>query len=333
MQSQEKEVFTKPAPRCLAVEPCWPVADIAEDVRNGLLQNPRSLPPKYFYDEYGARLFERICDTPEYYPTRTEDQLLQKYAEEIIEVSLPRVITELGAGSSRKTRRLFDACEQLKHQCSYAPFDVCEPMLIQSASELENEYNWLTTTPLLGDYHAGLANLPIENTLKLFVFLGSTIGNFEEEEMMAFISDLRQQMHTGDFLLLGADRVKDKSVLDAAYNDAEGITEAFNLNVLRVLNRETGSNFETEAFQHQASFNTDKNQIEMHLLALRDQEIDFKKLQLSTQIMAGERILTEISRKFEKKDIESCLQQHGFEISRHFEADDDWFSLVLARAI
>ncbi len=317
---------------CVQVKPTRPVSSIFDDVRTGLLNAPRSLPPKYFYDDHGARLFERICDTKEYYPTRTENTLLHACAGNIIEISNPAHIIELGAGSSRKTRRLFDACETLEHICSYSSFDVCEPILIQSAIELENEYPWLTTRPLLGDYNAGLGNLPIDNETNLFVFLGSTIGNFSKDEMSSFLNDLGMTMNSGDYFLLGADRVKSTDVLNAAYNDSRGITAEFNLNLLNVLNRETGSNFDLSKFQHRAEFNTAASQVEMYLDVLEPQLVEFKKLKMATQFNQGEHILTEISRKFEKNEIEDALRKNGFEISRHFEADDAWFSLILARA-
>ncbi len=332
MLSPEKVKLAGQQSGCVQVKPTRPVSSIFDDVKSGLLNLPRSLPPKYFYDEYGAQLFERICDTEEYYPTRTENTLLHACAGEIIEISSPAHIIELGAGSSRKTRRLFDACEKKQHVCSYSSFDVCEPILIQSAVELENEYPWLTTRPLLGDYNAGLGNLPIDNETNLFVFLGSTIGNFSNDEMFSFINDLGKTMNSGDYFLLGADRVKDTAVLNAAYNDAQGITAKFNLNLLNVLNRETGSNFELSNFEHRAEFNTAANQVEMYLDVLGSQLVEFKKMDLATQFNEGEYILTEISRKFEKNEIEDVLRQSGFDIAEHFEADDEWFSLILARA-
>jgi L-histidine N-alpha-methyltransferase len=203
------------------------VPDLAKDVLDGLLQLPRTLPPKYFYDVRGSQLFEQICTTPEYYPTRTEDKLLANYGKDIIEKTKPEQILELGSGNSQKTRRLFDACTSIDHACEYAPFDVCEPMLEETAEKLQSDYDWLTVKPLLGDYHAGLGNLPDIDGIRLFIFLGSTIGNFTPEETNIFFSEIRQCMKPGDYFLLGADRVKKKFVLDAAYNDAQGITAEF----------------------------------------------------------------------------------------------------------
>ncbi|MEJ2761143.1 MAG: L-histidine N(alpha)-methyltransferase [Gammaproteobacteria bacterium] len=176
-------------PSCISVIPTRHVPDLIEDVRNGLLNRPRQLPPKYFYDDAGSELFERICVTDEYYPTRTEDALLARHGADIIALAAPDRIIELGSGSSRKTRRLFDACEAGDHMCSYTPFDVCEAALEQAAADLIGIYPWLEVTPLLGDYHAGLGNLPPGEGTGIYVFLGSTIGNFEPDQARDFIRE------------------------------------------------------------------------------------------------------------------------------------------------
>jgi L-histidine Nalpha-methyltransferase len=333
MQSTEKSTTSGTDKVCLAIQPSRTVTSLQEDVKFGLFHAPRSLPPKYFYDERGSQLFDRICTTPEYYPTRTEDRLLTEKAKDIISEARPDLLIELGSGTSKKTRRLFDASETLGHQFSYAPFDVCEPMLEFAAEELDARYDWLDTRPMLGDYHAGLANLPVATGTNLFIFLGSTIGNFNLVETNDFISDLRKRMSSGDYFLVGADRVKDISILNAAYNDAEGFTADFNLNVLRVLNRELGSNFDLDKFQHLSFFNEDASQIEMYLVALEKQEVIFDKLQTSIVLEQGERILTEVSRKFEYAEIESLFTASGFELVKHYEADNKYFSLLLVRAI
>ncbi|MBT7953064.1 MAG: L-histidine N(alpha)-methyltransferase [Gammaproteobacteria bacterium] len=333
MQSLQKNTRKDFDAPCHLIEPSFYVPNLKEDVRTGLLEAPYSLQPKYFYDERGSQLFDSICNTPEYYPTRVEDELLQLYADSIIAETLPKQIIELGSGTSRKTRRLFDACESKAHCCSYAPFDVCEPMLIQTANDLHSTYSWLDVSPLLGDYHAGLANLPLEYNRNLFVFLGSTIGNFEPEEAKSFILDLRNKMIDGDFFLIGADRVKNINVLNAAYNDSRGLTAEFNLNVLRVLNRELGSNFDLNKFQHQAHYNIEKGRIEMHLLSLEAQKIDIDSLKASFNLQQGEKILTELSHKYEFDEIESLLTNSGFELVKHYQPDNQYFSLLLARAV
>lgn len=316
---------------CTRVKPTRHMPDMLETVRNGLLESPRTIPTKYFYDDRGSMLFDRICETDEYYPTRTEDSLLSKHGVDIIAESLPDQIIELGSGSSVKTRRLFDACEVHTHICGYAPFDVCEPVLTQTACDLWLEYQWLQITPLLGDYLAGLGNLPATEGVRMFVFLGSTIGNFPLDEAREFIREIRDCMRPGDYFLLGADRVKDSNILNAAYNDAEGLTAEFNLNVLNVLNREMNADFDPAGFAHQAAFNKELSRIEMHLVSKRDQEVHLGKIEMTISLSSEEKILTEISRKFRFSELETMLETSGFNIINHFESANHYFSLILSR--
>lgn len=316
---------------CIPVTPTRHVPDLEEDARKGLLAAPRALPPKYFYDERGSSLFEQICCTDEYYPTRVEDALLSVFSNEIISKTRPQQILELGSGSSRKTRRLFDACEMQQHTCQYAPFDVCKPALNQAAAELAAEYDWLDVMPLLGDYHAGLGNLPSLDGGRMLVFLGSTIGNFSDKEAIDFVREVRSVMQSGDYFLIGADRMKDHKVLHAAYNDAEGVTAEFNLNVLRVLNEELGASFDINNFSHEARFNQQHKRIEMYLVSKKQQDVRFSQLDENIILAEGEKILTEISRKFEFEEIESLLVSSGFTIIQHFEPENQYFSLVLAQ--
>ena len=333
MQSLEKMSSIEEDITCHSVEPSRTVTSLSTDVCTNLFESPRSLPPKYFYDERGSLLFDQICATPEYYPTRKEDKLLQLYATQIIGSTLPEHIIELGSGNSRKTRRLFDACAYLDHHCSYAPFDVCESMLQQAASKLGQDYGWLEISPLVGDYLAGLENLPRAEAANFFIFLGSTIGNFSPNEAEDFLQDLRNCMKKRDFLLIGADRIKDIGILNAAYNDAQGLTAEFNLNLLNVINRELGSNFDIKKFRHQANFNSELNQIEMRLITLEEQDVRFDLLNRTTKLENGESILTEISRKFEAYEIENMLTNHNFKVLEHFQTEDEYFSLLLVKAI
>ena len=317
--------------QCISIVPARHVPDLAEDARAGLLERPRSLPPKYFYDAHGIGLFNRICATPEYYPTRTEEALLKRFGDEIIALARPGYLVELGSGSSTKTVHLFNACEQQGHTCVYAPFDICEPALVEAAGNLREAHPWLDVRPLLGDYHAGLANLPRYPGAGMYLFLGGTIGNFTPPQVRAFIGDIRDRMAPGDFLLLGADRVKDDAVLDAAYNDALGITALFNLNVLAVLNRALGADFVTDNFAHLAVYNNELNRIEMYLVSRLRQEISLGKLNERITLERGEQILTELSYKFYYDELEALLEDFGFDIVRHFEPDNRYFSLVLAQ--
>lgn len=315
---------------CTTIMPTRLIPDMVDDVRESLLEHPRSLSPKYFYDERGSELFDQICSTPEYYPTRTENHLLAKYADEIINKTRPTQILELGSGYSVKTRRLFDACEAATHNCIYAPFDVCEEVLIESALKLTAEYEWLNLSPLLGDYHGGLGNLPHTPGSRLFVFLGSTIGNFERDDALQFIKELSLVMSEGDYLLIGVDRVKEDGVLNAAYNDSQGITAEFNLNVLRVLNKELNANFNLDKFTHSASFNTDESRIEMRLVANSAQKVHINDLNESLTFNQGDDILTEISQKYTYRGIEEMLSAGDLSITEHYEDDKAYFSLILA---
>ena len=315
---------------CTTIMPTRAVPDMVDDIRESLLNHPRSLSPKYFYDERGSRLFDQICTTPEYYPTRTENLLLKRFAVDIINKTRPDRILEFGSGYSVKTRRLFDACNQLFHYCSYSPFDVCEEVLIESTQKLSEEYDWLRLKPLLGDYRAGMGNLPCNQGTHLYVFLGSTIGNFEQHEALNFVKEIYQIMNAGDHLLIGVDRVKKNDVLHAAYNDAQGITAEFNLNVLHVLNRELDANFNTEDFTHSAVFNHEQERIEMRLISDTDQKIELKELGETFCLEKKEDILTEISQKYTYEGIEALLSEARFSITDHYQDDNAYFSLVLA---
>lgn len=318
-------------PFCTPITPTRRIPDLIEDARNGLLTRPRHLPPKYFYDDLGSELFEQICATEEYYPTRTEDALLTLHGGDIITGTLPEQIIELGSGSSRKTRRLFDACEASNHECNYTPIDVCEAALEQAAIELQEEYRWLDVTPLTGDYHAGLGNLPHGMGTCLYVFLGSTIGNFELPQAVSFMREVSDRMKPDDWLLLGADMVKDSEVLLAAYNDSEGVTARFNLNVLNVLNRELHADFDPSRFVHEAVFNEGLSRIEMYLQSLCEQDIHVDKLQETIHLQQGERILTELSHKFTPEKLRNLLQGGGMEMVRQYQPENRFFSLILAR--
>lgn len=304
---------------------------LADDALVGLRATPKSLPPKYFYDEYGSALFEQICATPEYYPTRTEEALLVRHAHSIIEAAQPRVLIELGSGSSRKTCHLFSACADLGLRVWYQPLDVCEEVLRGAAQQLVTRYPWLFIDALIGDYAVDLSAIPILEGPRLFIFLGSTIGNLTESEALVFLRKLREVMQPSDHLLLGLDRVKEKARLDAAYNDAAGLTAAFNLNVLKVLNECLDSNFDIQAFRHAAWFDEAKSQIEMHLISRRTQSVVLPRIQLDIELAEGESIMTEISRKFTPESMRHLLHAAGFVCERHDEPDDGAFSLVLAR--
>ena len=313
----------------IMVPPSRTIPSLAEDVLNGLFESPRQLPPKYFYDAHGSRLFDAICRTPEYYPTRTETALLVRHADEIARVAQPTTIVELGAGTAAKARIMIGACAKRDLQPVYAPFDVCADILTEGGLELQREFPWLSIEPLVGDFTAGLDHVPLRTGRRLLMFLGGTIGNFADGEAAAFLAEVRTLMHHDDFLLLGADRVKSPALLHAAYNDRDGVTAQFNLNVLSVLNTELGSDFDLANFEHRALYNSDAQRIEMYLDSIVDQRIGFRDLGRTLELRAGESILTEISRKFSPQSLEKLLRDAGLRMVRHFESGGPLFSLAL----
>jgi L-histidine N-alpha-methyltransferase len=289
------------------------------------------MPPKYFYDELGSRLFDAICETSEYYPTRTEEALLKAHAPAIIAEAGPAHIVEFGSGTARKTRHLLNAWAERGGATTYWPFDVCKAMLLESGRQLVQEYERLRVNALVGDYLGGLEGLPVFEGPCLFLFLGGTIGNFTAQEAGTFLREVRAMMRPGDSLLLGADRIKAEDVLHAAYNDSRGITAEFNLNLLRVLNRELVADFRLERFEHEARFNSSASQIEMYLISRCDQAVRVEALKKTLHFESGEEILTEISRKFTPSRLESLLRGAGFSVARHLEPDNGYFSLLLAQ--
>lgn len=309
-----------------------PLPGLIDDAQAGLLAPPRSLPPKYFYDDQGSRLFEAVCDTSEYYPTRTEAALLKTHAARVVEQIRPDHILELGSGSSRKTRHLLEACDAARIAPTYWPFDVSAQMMLDAGQSLVSSYEWLRVHALVGDYNGGLGTLPLpeDDGRRLIVFLGGTLGNFEPEDATDMLREIRTLMAPGDALLLGLDRVKDSDRLEAAYDDAAGHTAAFNRNVLRVLNRELDADFPLAAYRHAARFDRQRARIEMHLVAERAHTVQIGALGARIEIGAEESILTEISHKFTVESIDTLLASAGLRWLDHFEAEQGDYSLVLA---
>jgi L-histidine N-alpha-methyltransferase len=305
---------------------------LAEDVRRGLRGRRKSIPPKHFYDEEGSRLFDRICELPEYYLTRSEEALLERSAREILEVSRPTDLIELGSGTARKTRLLFDAAEALDLALRYHPVDVCEPMLRASGEELLERYPWLEIRAVVADYERHLDRLPVGRR-RLVAFLGSTIGNFAPSRALDFLRAIAGQLSTGDHLLLGADLVKPVEELERAYDDPAGVTAEFNRNVLRVMNRELGADFDPTAFDHVAFFDRRRRQIEMHLRSQRAQRVSLPTLGISVSFRAGETLHTEISRKFTRRALEALGRRAGFSLRRWFSGVTPSFALLLCERV
>jgi len=305
---------------------------LARDVRLGLAAAPKALPPKYFYDDYGSRLFDAICDLPEYYLTRTEQSLLERVADDVIATAQPAELVEFGSGASRKTRLLLDAVQRAGRRLRYLPFDVSEGMLRHAAYSLLREYDALHVHAVVGDYECDLDRLP-RGAHRLVLFLGSTIGNFTPAATASFLTGLRRQLTPGEHFLLGVDLVKPVEVLEAAYNDSAGVTAEFNRNVLRVINRALGADFVPERFQHVAFFDPQRAQIEMHLRAAAAHTVQVRALGMQIPFRAGETIHTEISRKFTRAQVTTMLRDASFELVRWYAAPNDYFGLALAHAV
>ena len=305
------------------------------DVVRGLGARPKTLPPKYFYDAQGSRLFERITALPEYYLTRTEQLILSDCARDLAQRMEPADLVELGSGSARKTRTIIDALLEAapaKSPLLYVPIDVSEAALEESASALVAAYPRLTVSGLVATYEGGLAALPPRLApRRLMLFLGSTIGNLDDAESAAFFAAVAAALSPGDALLLGFDLAKTPGVIEAAYNDAQGVTAAFNLNMLRHLNRRFDGDFDLARFRHHAFFNAAASRIEMHLVSAGAQAVRLRKLGLAARFAAGETIRTEISRKFRAAAMAEAVSRHGFALERRWSDSQEWFALALFR--
>ena len=303
---------------------------LVDDVRDGLTRSLKELPPKYFYDERGSELFDRITTLPEYYPTRAEREILNRRAPEIVRDSRAAELVELGSGSASKTRALLYAMAGAGTLRRYVPLDVSQATVETCAAELTELYPGLEVHGVVGDFGRDLARVP-EGTRRLFAFLGGTIGNLFPDERAAFLARMRKLMLPDDRLLIGTDLVKDRSVLEAAYNDSQGVTAEFNRNVLRVVNDGLGANFEPEAFEHVAFFDEANSWIEMRLRANGAQEVRIEGADLEVTFRDGEEIRTEISAKFTRDAVRRELAGAGLELDHFFTDDHGLFGLAVAR--
>jgi dimethylhistidine N-methyltransferase len=309
------------------------VASIAgSDVMKGLTQIPKSLPPYYFYDDRGSELFEQICELPEYYLTRTETAILQQCAGEIAKITGACELVELGSGSSTKTRILLDAYRQLGYPLRYLPIDVSAGMLESSARQLLKEYPSLEVYALAGTYELALAQLPpTQSPSRMIGFIGSSLGNLNAQECDIFFSQITNALQVGEYFLLGIDLHKPKHILEPAYDDSQGVTAAFNLNMLEHLNRRFEGNFDTTQFEHWAFYNETERQIEMHLKSMRSQTVQLKSLNLTVNFAPGETILTEISRKFDLDIIQQQLTAQGLVPIQAWTDSHQWFGVLLCQ--
>ena len=295
-----------------------------------LLETPRKVPSRYFYDQRGSELFEAITELPEYYPTRAETALLAAHADEIARSTGAEELVELGSGAATKTRILLEAMTRAGNLRTYVPLDVNESMVRRSADELAAAYPELTVHGLVADFHHHLDHIP-PGEPRLVIFLGSTIGNLRPDEAVAFLRGIAAPMATGDFFLLGVDLIKETAVIEAAYNDAAGLTAEFNRNILRVVNRLAGGDFEPVRFAHRAFFDPVNRWIEMRLVAQGDQTVRLQELDLTLAVADREEILTEISCKYERGQVEEMLAAGGFRLERWYADAERFFALALAR--
>lgn len=304
------------------------VLRMAADVREGLEQTPKELPPKLFYDERGSELFDRITTLAEYYPTRCERAILNRHAPEIVEGM--QELVELGSGTASKTRALLYAMAGAGSLRRYVPFDVDGSVVALCEAELTELYPGLTVHGVVGDFEHDLGRIP-PGERRLLAFLGGTIGNFHPAERAGFLARVRELMGPTDRLVLGTDLVKDREVLEGAYDDAEGVTAQFNLNVLRAINEGLGADFDLDGFEHVARWVEKESRIEMLLRSTREQRVAIPGAEVDVRFAEGEEMRTEISTKFTRAGIERELTAAGFALEHLLTDPEGMFAVSVSR--
>lgn len=319
------------------------IGEFAFDVKKGLGRNKKYLLPKYFYDEIGSQLFEEITRQPEYYLTGTEANIIREYSNQISNVIGEDKISlvEFGSGSSTKTRILLERILAKQRDGYYFPIDISQDFLRLTVNELSADFPRLTTVGIAENYIDGVdrineyisknANCIPEK--KLILFLGSSIGNFDQEEARDFLQNVRKRIGHDDYFLVGFDLKKEEQILTAAYNDKAGVTEKFNLNILSRINRELGGDFDLDAFSHFAFYNNDKSRIEMHLVSKKKQKVHLSKTDTTFILEKDEKIHTENSYKYTVEEIDVLADRCGFKIREHFQDQRKWFDLALMRPV
>ena len=302
------------------------------DARLGLTSSPKWLPPKWFYDKRGSDLFEEITKLPEYYPTRAERSILVAHSAEIARRTGAHTLVELGSGSSEKTRLLLDALQAEGTLREFVPLDVSEAALRDAVAALSADYRMLAIHGVVGDFTEHLGRIPGQ-TPRIVAFLGGTIGNLFPDERASFLAGLRDTLDAGEWFLLGTDLVKDPNILVPAYDDAAGVTAEFNRNVLAVLNRQLGADFDVQNYEHVALWDPDNEWIEMRLRSTVPARVSLAELDLDIVVEAGEEIRTEISAKFRREGVERELANAGFSLDCWWTDPEGRFALSLARAL
>ena len=305
---------------------------VGAEVYRGLTAMPKTLSPWLFYDEAGSRLFEAITELPEYYLTRTERGIFAQYADEILECADSRelMMIELGAGTAAKTGLLREAGVRKQGAVDYVAIDVSESALAAAKERLEADIPGVRVASRVADYTDGIAEIPVNGHRRMVLYIGSSIGNFEPDEAVQVLREVRCRLAPGDLLLLGADRIKDRQTLLRAYDDEDGVTAAFNKNLLTRINRELGANLNPRLFRHRARWNSDLSRIEMHLESLIAQHVTVPALDLEVRFARGETIHTENSYKFTAQSIASIVERAGFEIMQSWTDEREWFGVYLA---
>ena len=301
----------------------------ADMVREGLTADPKWMSCRFLYDEEGSQLFEQICAQPEYYPTRTEERILRENAAEIARDTHPEVnLVELGSGNSQKTRILIEELLNRHGRLRYVPIDISSSMLEETSRSLLEDYRGLEIAGLAAEYEEGLHELrtSLEGP-RLVLFLGSNIGNFDREAAREFLIRVRSDLDTEDRLLIGIDLRKDRATLEAAYDDAAGVTASFNLNLLKRINRELGGTFDLSRFRHRATYREERGRVEMHLDSLEDQRVHIEALELDVEFAKGEGIHTENSHKYSQREIEALAHDAGFELGKQWLDPAQLFSV------
>jgi L-histidine Nalpha-methyltransferase len=299
------------------------------DAERGLRTAPKDIPPKWFYDDRGSQLFDEITRLPEYYPTRCERAILEAHAADIARITRADTLVELGSGTSDKTRILLDALREAGTITRFVPFDVSEQTLRDAAEAIGREYPTVSVHAVVGDFERHLARIPGDGR-RVVAFLGGTIGNFEAPARAEFLAEIATGLGPRDHLLLGLDLVKDIDRLEAAYDDSQGVTAEFNRNVLRVVNRRLGANFDPERFSHVARFDKDNEWIEMLLRSDVDQTVHIPALELTVGFAQGEEMRTEISAKFRRSGVESELAHAGLRLVEWWTDPAGDFALSLS---
>jgi L-histidine N-alpha-methyltransferase len=311
--------------------PGGPLSGMAADVRIGLTKPFKELSPRYFYDERGSELFEAITETPEYYPTRAERAILTRHAADIVAAAgEPATLIELGSGSAAKTRVLLDALRDAGSLRAYAPVDISEEITRDTAARIAAEYD-IAVHGMVCDFERDLERIPLGGP-RLIAFLGGTIGNFEPQQRASFLARVANLLGPDDGFLLGTDLIKDRATLESAYNDAAGVTAAFNKNVLAVLNERLGANFDLDAFHHVARWDDENLFVDIRLRSLRRQLVSFTGLDLTVAFEPGEEMRTEISTKFARSGLEGIYAEAGLELSEWWTDPEALFGVSLARA-